>query len=83
MTHDKKHVQYYQQFLLKNNMENYTIIDYLTDHCCCSPNTDDYTSVCGFSCNAKWHWKEEIDRFKLKMSLGKKYDPPEILVNSQ
>lgn len=57
-------------------MKKITIIDYLTENCICSPDREDYRSVCGFTCHSRWHWRWEIQRKKIELSLGKKFNPP-------
>lgn len=36
----------------------------LKNKCMCSPYAEDYTSVWGFKCKAKWHWINEEDNKK-------------------
>lgn len=57
-------------------MKKQSIIDYLENNCICSPDTNDCRSVCGYRCQAQWHWWLEVNRMKIIMSLPNRFDPP-------
>lgn len=57
-------------------MKKITITDYLTENCICSPDRDDFRSCCGFPCIAKWHWSLEVQRAKVEVKLGYRFNPP-------
>jgi len=50
-------------------MKRMTIKKYLEDNCVCNPDSKDYKSVCGFKCDAKYHYSDEIRRKKLLFSI--------------
>jgi hypothetical protein len=35
----------------------------LRNNCMCAPDTENYTSVCGYKCRAKWHWGDDYREF--------------------
>lgn len=57
-------------------LKRITLEEYLDKNCICAPDTERCLSVCGFVCRAKWHWWLEMDRLKVIMGLGYKFNPP-------